>query len=265
VRTSEIAAIAYGGYIALLALRPRWGRRRRVVAWICAALMIGAPEALALLPQSRAVVAVRDWAPAAYILISYYASGTLFVGPSPAFEAWLARTDGWLLRGWRAAQMPPRLAAVIEVLYAGTFLMIPAGFAILAADGYRSAADRYWTMVSLAEFTAFGLLPWLPSRPPWLVDDLRPADARGIRRFGLEWVRRTSHRANTFPSGHTAGSLTVALAVIPFAPIAGLFLLAAAVGIAIGCVSGRYHYALDVIAGVALAVAIQAVAGLAGI
>ncbi|HEV3062056.1 MAG TPA: hypothetical protein VGY48_27650, partial [Vicinamibacterales bacterium] len=106
MRTSEIAAITYGGYIALVALRPRWGRRRRGVTWICAALMIGAPLVLALSAQSRAVVAVRDWAPAVYILISYYASGTLFVGPSPAFEAWLVRADGWLLRGWRAAQMP---------------------------------------------------------------------------------------------------------------------------------------------------------------
>jgi hypothetical protein len=265
VRTSEIAAIAYGGYIALLALRTRWGPRRRVVAWICAALMIGAPLLLALSPQPRVVLTIRDWAPAVYILISYYASGTLFVGPSPAFEAWLARADARLLRGWRAAKMPPLVAAVVEVLYAGTFLMIPAGFAILAADGYRSAADRYWTMVSLAEFAAFGMLPWLPSRPPWLVDDLRPADARGIRRFGLTWVRQTSHRANTFPSGHTAGSLTVAFAVIPFAPIAGLCLLVGAIGIAVGCVSGRYHYVLDVIAGVALAVVIWAVVGLAWI
>jgi hypothetical protein len=57
----------------------------------------------------------------------------------------------------------------------------------------------------------------------------------------------------------------VAFAVIPFAPVAGLCLLVAAVGIAIGCVSGRYHYALDVIAGVALAAAIWAGAGLSGL
>jgi hypothetical protein len=45
---------------------------------------------------------------------------------------------------------------------------------------------------------------------------------------------------------------------MPFAPVAGACLLAAALGIAIGCVSGRYHYAPDVVAGVVLAVAIWA-------
>jgi hypothetical protein len=59
--------------------------------------------------------------------------------------------------------------------------------------------------------------------------------------------------------------LAVAFAVIPLAPVAGLGLLAIASGIAVGCVSGRYHYAVDVVAGVALAVAISAAVGLAGI
>jgi hypothetical protein len=262
---SEILAVAYGVYVGLVAFGPRWGRRRRRIVWLCAALMIGAPVALAALPQSWGVAAARDWAPAAYVLVSYYASGTLFVGPSAAFEAWLERSNTWLLRGSQAARLSPLPAAIVEGLYAGTFLMIPAGFTVLIASGFRSRADHYWTMVSLAEFVSFGLLPWLPSRPPWLIEDLRADDARGIRRFGLMWVRRASHRANTFPSGHTAGSLAVAFAVLPFAPVAGLCLLAAAVGIAIGCVSGRYHYVPDVVAGVALALAIWAGVSLAGI
>jgi hypothetical protein len=258
LRTSEVLAIAYGLYVGVVALRPRWGRHRRRVVWLCAALMIAVPAALAGAPQLPLVVIARDWAPVVYILVSYYASGTLYAGPWVAFEAWLVRAHRWLLRGRQAPRLPPFPAAVVELLYAGTFLMIPAGFAILVASGWRSAADRYWTMVSLAEFVSFGFLPWLPSRPPWVVEDLQPSDAHGIRRFGLIWVRRASHRANTFPSGHTAGSLTVALAVMPFAPVAGACLLAVAVGIAIGCVSGRYHYAPDVVAGVVLAVAIWA-------
>ena len=269
MRASEIAAVAYGAYAAIVALAPRWGWRRRVVVWSLAALMIGGPVALARFPQTllrpETVMAMRGWAAAVYILISYYTSGTLFVGPSAPFEAWLRRADVWLLRGSAGPGLPRVAQAIVELLYAGTFLMIPTGFAILVASGFPSAADRYWTTVSLAEYVSFGMLPWLPSRPPWLVDNLRPDDAHGIRRFGLIWVRRTSHRANTFPSGHTAGSLAVAFAVIPFAPIAGFGLLAIASGIAIGCVSGRYHYAVDVVAGVALAAAISAAVGLAGI
>jgi membrane-associated phospholipid phosphatase len=227
-----------------------------MAAWICAAGMVGIPLVLSALVQSPLVALARDWAPAAYILISYYASGSLFVGPSAPFEAWLGRADSRLPLMSRLARLPRSLEAVVEVLYAGTFLVIPAGFSVLVAYGFRAEADRYWTMVSLAEYVSFGLLPWLPSRPPWLVERLDPDRAQGIRKAGLLWVRRTSHCANTFPSGHTAGSLTIALAVMPFAPVPGILLLAVAVGIAIGCVAGRYHYAIDVVAGAALALAI---------
>jgi len=229
------------------------------MVWVCAALMAGTPAALAASPQSPLIALLRDWAPAIYILISYYASGLLFAGPSAAFEAWLARTDARLPLMSSLTRMPSSLEGVFELLYAGTFLVIPAGFAVLVASGFRAEADRYWTMVSLSEYAAFGFLPWLPSRPPWLVEELDPDESRGMRKAGLLWVRRTSHCANTFPSGHTAGSLTVAFAVIPFAPVAGAALLAVAVGIAIGCIAGRYHYAVDVLAGAFLALAVSGV------
>jgi membrane-associated phospholipid phosphatase len=259
LRTSEILSCAFGVYIAITAVLPRYGWRRRLTAWICAATMIGVPLALSALVQWPLVALARDWAPAIYILISYYASGALFAGPLAPFEAWLARTDSHLpLMSW-LARVPPALEAVVEVLYAGTFLVIPAGFAVLLAYGFRAQADRYWTMVSIAEYVSFGPLPWLPSRPPWLVEQLNPDHSRGMRKAGLLWVRRTSHCANTFPSGHTAGSLTVALVVMRFAPVPGIVLLAVAIGIAIGCVAGRYHYAVDVLAGVAVALAVSGV------
>ena len=63
-------------------------------------------------------------------------------------------------------------------------------------------------------------------------------------------------RANTFPSGHAAGSLAVALGVIGPFPAAGIVLLALAVAICAAAVVGRYHYAIDVIAGIVLALVI---------
>ena len=161
--------------------------------------------------------------------------------------------------------LPGVISTAVEVLYTGTFLVIPAGFAMLAVSGAREAADRYWTMVSAAEYVSFGVLPWLRSRPPWVVERIDPRQASGVRRLGLVWVGCTSHHANTFPSGHTAGSLAVALAVLPYAPLAGLALLAIAIGIAVGCVSGRYHYAVDVVAGVAVALIVWAVVAASGL
>jgi membrane-associated phospholipid phosphatase len=264
VRVSEWLSIAYGVYVAIVAaFRADWRGRR--TAWPCAAIMIGLPIGFAYSGSVPLRLAVRDWAPALYILVSYYATGALFGSPSARFEAWLRRADAWLLGGWRADALPAAISTLVEVLYTGTFLMIPAGFAMLAAAGGRAAADRYWTMVSAAEYVSFGVLPWLPSRPPWVVERLEPRQESGVRRFGLAWVRRTSHHANTFPSGHTAGSLAVAFAVLPFAPLVGLSLLVVAIGIAVGCVSGRYHYAVDVVAGVGVALVVWAVVAAAGL
>jgi membrane-associated phospholipid phosphatase len=262
VRVSEWLSIAYGVYVATVAAA-RPDARARLVACSWGALMIVLPAGIVAYSSMPLVQALRNWAPAVYILASYYGSGALFVAPSARFEAWLLRADSWLLRERRPEALPSWLSVAVEVLYTGTFLMIPLGFAILTAEGFAGAADRYWTTVSAAEYVAFGVLPWLPSRPPWVVDRLDPAHAVGIRRVGLEWVRRTSHHANTFPSGHTAGSLAVALAVWPFVPAAGAVLLAVALGIALGCVSGRYHYAVDVVAGIAVAVVVSLAAAIA--
>jgi membrane-associated phospholipid phosphatase len=58
---------------------------------------------------------------------------------------------------------------------------------------------------------------------------------------------------NTFPSGHAAASLAVALGVIGAVPWAGTVLLGLALGICVACVVGRYHYLIDVVAGAAVA------------
>jgi membrane-associated phospholipid phosphatase len=65
-------------------------------------------------------------------------------------------------------------------------------------------------------------------------------------------VEHLTIRANTFPSGHVAGSLAVALAVMRAMPGLGLLLLFLAGSIAAACVIGRYHYIVDVVAGVLL-------------
>ena len=135
-------------------------------------------------------------------------------------------------------------------------MLIPAGFAALIWSGAAASADRFWTLVSAAEYVAFGTLPWLQARPPWAIEGRRALDGTGIRRFSLAWVQQTTIRANTFPSGHASGSLAVALALLPAAPRAALVFGVLAVSIAFASVVGRFHYAIDAITGLLLAVLI---------
>jgi membrane-associated phospholipid phosphatase len=205
--------------------------------------------------------ALRDWvSPALAILAGYYVSGLFFVRPTPWFEAWLVEWDRRLLGdpATRFAHWPRPFLAYLDVLYIGCFLLVPAGFAVLALTGRAAEANHYWTMVIAAELGSFLPLAVLQSRPPWMIERKAVLPDRSVHHAASLMVEHLTIRANTFPSGHVAGSLAVALAVIGVMPGAGLLFLVLAASIALACVVGRYHFIIDVVAGVALTLVIWA-------
>jgi membrane-associated phospholipid phosphatase len=138
----------------------------------------------------------------------------------------------------------------------GCFLLVPGGFAILTFTGHASLADRYWSMLMGAEFGAFAPLAFIQTRPPWAIERKPVLTDPAIHRLASQMVQHLTIRVNTFPSGHTAGSLAVGLAVIGALPWTGAALLLIAAGIGVGCVVGRYHYVADVVTGTALALVV---------
>jgi len=261
VRSSEWVALVYFAVLVAAAwIRPLPLARRLSITAVGLAMC----AALAWLSINGTRVE-RDWAPVAIILVGYYLSGRFFFRPSVSFERWLAHwADRWLGDAAdRFSSWPAVVSSALELTYIGTFLLIPVGCALLLVGGHASSLTRYWTMVTAAEFGAFGPLAFIQTRPPWALESARKEKPKGIegivRRCGLFWVRHTSHCANTFPSGHAAGSLAVALAVLPLMPLAGAVLLIVALMISVGCITGRYHYTVDVLAGIALALALWAI------
>lgn len=254
MRSSEsFAVVWFAAATALAFVRPLPASRRIQIA------AIGVVMCATILALARfATTPVRDWAPAPIILIGYYVSGRFFIHPSAALETWLMMWDHRLLGDptTRFAHWPRPLLAYLEIVYVGCFLIVPTGFGVLAATGRSALADRYWTMVMAAEFGAFAPLSVIQTRPPWLVERRAALPDRAVQRLGLQMVQHLTIRANTFPSGHVAGSLAVALAVAGAMPAAGAVLLALAASISVACVVGRYHYVVDVVAGAALALAI---------
>ena len=250
--TSEWIAIAYFAYLAVVCwLRPLpIGRRAALAA-------IAAVEIAAIAWCAQAGISwLRQWAPAATILIGYYASGLLFVSPSPAVEAWLTAFDRRMLGDptVRFARWPQPLLAALEIAYMGCFVVIGAGFLILSWNGHAAMADRYWTLVVAAEFGSFAPLAFIQTRPPWALERKPVLADPVIHNLATQMVEAFTIRANTFPSGHVAGSLAVALAVAGAMPFTGAALLLLAAIISVATVVGRYHYILDGIAGAALTV-----------
>ena len=74
-----------------------------------------------------------------------------------------------------------------------------------------------------------------------------------MRKVNLCVVRLVTHQQNTFPSGHAAAAVAVALEMTRITPCIGALSLVMAVSILAGAFFGRYHYAVDVLFGAVLA------------
>lgn len=242
-------------------MRPVPMRRRAVIAAVSLALAV-----VITIVARRAPSADRDWAPFLYVSVAYYLTGYLFVAPSEKLEAWLL---GWDRRWFgdpttRFASWPWWLIAYLDVIYTLCFILLPGGYAALALTGHSFRANRYWTMVLAADLGAFAPLSVFQTRPPWAIERPAVLAASRIHRFASYVVKNATTGVNTFPSGHVAVTIAVALGVMASLPVAGVVLLVCAASIAVACVVGRYHYTLDVLAGAALGLGVCAVAAICG-
>jgi mono/diheme cytochrome c family protein len=251
----EIVATLYFGLLA--ALSPLTGAFRR---WpgVAAATAIFAGAIVAL---SRVTgVEARLWLGHLYLVGGYWLPALLVTRPPHRFEAWLLSTESaW--RTSRIARAPGartfmvRVQPLAELAYLGCYPIVPAAFLTVYLNGSIGDVDRFWTSALAAGYVCYISLPWLVSRPPRALEGAA-INASGVRRFNLHILGRLSHGWNTFPSGHVAVAFAAAMSVMMTAPRAGVGFLCLAVGILIGSVTGRYHYALDAVIGAVVGVTI---------
>jgi membrane-associated phospholipid phosphatase len=239
-------------------------RRRRIV--VVAVLDLAAICAVAWLPGIQGSW-VRNWLPPVHLLVAYRLSGWFFRAPDTRLEAWLLGTDAWVFdRAGLAAfvrRSPRILLEILEQMYASIYVLVPIGFLIARLSSRSLDVDRYWTTVLTPMLVAYALLPWLQSRTPLALGDHTDIDQRKllVRRLNLQIARRASIQVCTIPSGHAAGAVAIALALAAVSSWAAAIVAVLAAGIGLGSVTGRYHFAIDVIAGAGLAVVAWLIVG----
>jgi membrane-associated phospholipid phosphatase len=193
----------------------------------------------------------RDWLPVPLMALAYWLSGCFFQKANPRLQAMFEHSDRKILKllhvdlaGWARTW----LGAFLELAYLLCYPVVPLGLGALYVAGFRHQADAYWTVVLLSAYPCYGLLLFVQLLPPRLVNETEEFTNRScnLRRFNLWLVRRVTHQANTFPSGHVAASAAIAMVLLRFAPSMGIVFVFIALGIAVGCIVGRYHYAVDV-------------------
>ena len=197
-------------------------------------------------------VDARLWLGHLYLIAGYWLPALLVTRPPQRFEAWLRRND----RSFGSFGSFGTFGSFVgELAYLCCYVVVPAGFLAVYLNGSVGDVNRFWSAVLGAGFVCYISLPWLVSRPPRMLEGAAVA-ASGVRRLNLHVLDRLSHGWNTFPSGHVAVAIAAALSVISVAPRAGVALVIVAIGILIGSVSGRYHYAIDALAGAIVGVTI---------
>ena len=241
------------------------GRRARVTGLSAAGLgvtLTGAFLLPRLLPALAASV-VRDWLPAALILIVYRQAGEFFLRVDQPLQNWLERFDerlvGPLLRWISRRRLRKWIGVYLELAYLLCYPMVPMSVGALYLLRLGSESDHFWSVVLIATYLSYGALPFLQTMPPrtrvepWL----EPLPPNPVRRFNLWILNGASIHANTFPSAHVAASAAAAMVFFQVAPLPVALLFGAiAAGIALGTFTGRYHFAADSIAGILVAVTV---------
>jgi hypothetical protein len=248
------ATLGFFAYVAVVAeLQPGLASRARVRVWAGAALGAAVTVAASRLPPAGMA---NTWIlPPALLLLGYWTSGLLFVAPMPRAERRLVAIDEALRIQAIAAHTPRVVAELLELAYTGVYPLIPC--ALWIAMGAGVAPDRFWTIVLVIDYVCFGMLPWIQTRPPRALGIDAPWRS-SWHRLNLRVVKTSSIQVNTFPSGHAAEALAVALLVMGASGPAIVLMFGIALAISAGAVLGRYHYAADAIAGWAVAVAVYA-------
>jgi membrane-associated phospholipid phosphatase len=265
LRRSEWALCTYFLYIAVLC-----GWRSRGVP-LASAVAIIIPLALVAVASadSRSTrpgwSRARDWIPAVLVLVAYRSIDWVpTMHGDREIEDVLIVWDRTLLGDWglRAATecLGALVPAILELAYLILYAVLPLSIASFYLRHERDRLDDFLFPFLLGTLTAYALLPHFPVEGPRFAftgQDL-PKVETVFRRINVWILDHFDIQSSVFPSGHVAAAFSAAFAMHISAPGRRqivVALLALAVLVWINTIYGRYHYAADGLAGLAVSAA----------
>jgi len=254
MRRSELIAAAYFLYLLVPVAVSGLARPRQLRLGGIALGAVVFTCLLAVLPQRAPWTVVRDWSPGVLLLAGYWLPGALFTSPDLNAERRLLALDRALFGTAPFRRVPSYIRGYLELMYLFCYPLVPLALAVIyrAGDPGRSMhVDSFWSTVLLSVFACYGLLPWIPTRPPRALEP--PIPLGGMRRLNSFVLRHASVQVNTFPSGHVAAAVAAAIEVGRHTAWGGAAFGVIAVSIAAAAVVGRYHYLADVVLGAIVA------------
>lgn len=264
LHASEYVLLIYFCYTAILAS-----------AWhlpsLLRALAILTPCALAALAcwetrnGSKATGVFREWISPALVLFAYQE-----VNWFAKVHSGYVRENRWVV--WDRLLLDrchlracieclgPVFPFLLELSYLLVYAIPPVALGILYWSGKRSRVEKFLFTFLLGTLLAYALLPYFPSDPPRAAFPGRdlPSINTAPRWLNLWLLDRYDIRTSVFPSGHVTAAFSAAFGMLlafPEKKRVGAILFALATAIAITTVYGRYHFAVDGLAGLCVSLA----------
>lgn len=215
----------------------------------------------------------------ALLLTLFFEEASLTVNAAAAgapywFEHYLYDADRLLFGGVPAVMLSQAGNAILDEVMHGfhfSYYILIIGGIIIAWNGERSdrtpgrGFQTTMTCMMLGFFLSYMWYPFLPARGPWEHPDVMA----GVRSFGGGWIftpvlklimAGAAVSGACFPSAHVSGTWALTFGLFAANRRAAIVMGLVAMGLSVACVYLRFHHAVDVLAGFAVA----AVAGVIG-
>lgn len=208
---------------------------------------------------------IRNWAPIIFILIAYENLGNLvrFINPHDA-DPVLKQIDEFMFGGvnptlWLEQYIRPWFSEIMHICYVNYYPFLPViGFFLYMNKDYREFRD-VMVSITLGFYLGYIIYMLVPTvGPRYFMAEQFSVDVKGTTMFSdtvyKMLVDLESTRRDCFPSLHTGITVIVTSYAFKYRRTLFWFLLPLNIGIIMATMYLRYHYVIDVIAGLLLAV-----------
>ena len=182
--------------------------------------------------------------------------------------------DRTLLHDWgvqRAIEsLGPLIPGYLELCYLLVYAVGPFAIATLYVVRRRDLVNHVLLLYLLGTLLSYGLFPYFLSEPPrsaFASSDL-PNVITPLRAVNLWMLGGYGIHSSVFPSAHVSSAFSAAWALLLFLPDrkwVGRGMLIYAVSVAVAVVYGRYHYAVDSVAGFGVSLVALAILRIGGL
>lgn len=263
-RVSEWPSIV-GGHaillVGLLLLPPRgavWEQPRTADSW--------------WLSSARAAARFLRYTYPALLLTPFFEEVSLTVNAAARqtpywFEHYLFSADKALFGATPAVMLSqagtPLLDEVMHAFYFSYFFLIIGGVVIAWTGGRRHGGTpgpgfhTAMTCMMLGFFLSYVWYPFLPARGPWehpdVMTGLRPFEGWVFTRTITLIIAGAAVSGGCFPSAHVSGAWAMTFGLSATNRRVAVLFGVIATGLSVACVYTRYHHAVDVLAGLTVA------------